>query len=94
MRVVMHIDVDDWSRLLGVWVAPPGRDGFPECYYPDPSEGYQKGLHRMRAKGTNLSWEGLFAQLEYSIPYFIYWSLLDVPDEPLVEGHAGRPVET
>lgn len=37
MLVALHVDPKDWSRLLGVWQAPDGSEGFPKAYYPEPA---------------------------------------------------------
>ena len=56
MLIVLHIDPKDWSRLLGVWRAPAGSDGFPESFYPRPAVGFDTGRHRMEIKGPDLPW--------------------------------------
>ena len=83
MITALHIDPDDWTRLLGLWVAPDGADGFPDCYYPDPGEGFEVGRGRMAVKGERVQWSAFFWRLQSASPYAAYWSVREVADAPL-----------
>lgn len=81
MLIAMHIDVKDWSNLLGVWVAPEGSDGFPDCFYPDPERGLAVGRGRMEVKGAAVNWSAFFWRLQSASPYSAYWSVREVVDD-------------
>jgi hypothetical protein len=85
MIIALHIDPDDWSRLLGLWVAPDGAAGFPDCYYPDPEDGFEVGRGRMEVKGEQVRWSAFFWRLQSASPYFAYWSVREAADAPLPE---------
>ena len=85
MFVALHIDVNNWSRVLGIWVAPEGREGFPESFYPAPGDGYEHGLNKMKSKGPNPTWRDWFCQLEDRSSYASYWSAMGVQDGPVAE---------
>src|SRR5688572_1115529 len=78
MLIALHIDADDWSKLLGIWVAPAGSQGFPECFYPDPDRGLEDGRGRMEVKGDAVPWSAFFWRLQSASPYSAYWSVRDV----------------
>ena len=81
MLLALHIDVNDWSRLLGVWVAPAGADGFPEHFYPEPDDGLEIGRSRMEVKGDAVPWHEFFEALPEASPYFSYWAVREVDHE-------------
>lgn len=81
MLIALHIDVSDWSKLLGVWVAPAGSSGFPDCFYPDPVNGCEIGRGRMEVKGETVPWPAFFWRLQNSSPYSAYWSVREVDDD-------------
>ncbi|MCB9382881.1 MAG: hypothetical protein H6513_19515 [Acidimicrobiaceae bacterium] len=85
MLVALHIDPKDWSRLLGVWQAPDGSEGFPKSYYPEPAEGFDIAKGRMETKGLKVPWPAFFWRLEKTTPYSAYWSTHEVDDAPLPE---------
>jgi hypothetical protein len=80
MLVALHIDPKNWAKLLGVWVAPEGSDGFPECFYPAPAEGFDAGHGRMEVKGAVVPWPEFFGRLAESSPYSAYWSVREEAD--------------
>ena len=85
MLVALHIDPSDWSRLLGVWVAPDGAAGFPDWFYPNPDDGFEVGKARMEVKGETVAWSAFFWRLLNASPYSAYWSVHEVPDASLPE---------
>ncbi len=85
MLIALHIDPDDWSRLLGLWAAPDGADGFPDCFYPDPDEGREVGRGRMAVKAERVQWSAFFWRLQSASPYAAYWSVREVSDGSLPE---------
>jgi hypothetical protein len=82
MLVALHIDPNDWSRLLGLWLAPDGAAGVPDSYHPDPDDGLEVGRGRMEVKGDTVPWSAFFWRLKSSSPYSAYWSVHEVPDGP------------
>ena len=80
MLIALHIDPENWARLLGIWVAPQGSTGFPECYYPEPGDGLEAGRGRMEVKGPTVPWSAFFWRLQQASPYSAYWSVREEPD--------------
>ena len=83
MLVALHIDPNDWSKLLGIWRAPAGPDGRPEAYYPNPVDGLETAQARMDAKGPTVPWSAFFWRLQNSSPHSTYWSTHEMDDGPL-----------
>lgn len=79
MRVLLHLDPHEPSRLVGLWVPRRADEPSLESFYPPGAEAERAdAMVTLSEKVDEVPWESYFQQLARRMPYGIWWEATDV----------------
>jgi hypothetical protein len=79
MRVVVHLDPNAPSRVLGIWI--PTHDGPPRPYYPEVSAAEASGTDFVLEMASRWRWANAVGRLVSVLPYEEWWESIDVDSD-------------